>query len=442
MSKATGRPIDRTLAISPYFGERRDSQAARITIWAIAAGLTFFLVWASQTPVYEVVSGQGLVRPEGLARQVEHLEGGLVAELRIGEGEHVERGDVLAVLDMGDLKSEKHKLEALAARLETQVARFRDLVRVDLTQVGAEKINDLLQSADPSYAQEVAYRVAQIQTLDTERDIALMRMKSYDARRGKAREELAILNEQMARYEKTKGRQVVSLLTIEDTELSVIRKESEILELGTEIEAQKAAATRAETSKAELVAEYRREAAERLEAQAEELARTRESLVQINDRIARAVLRAPVTGIVKSLTISSDGEVVGPGETLIEIIPDSERVFAEIEVLADRIGGVEVGQEASIKILTHDFTRYGDVLGEVVRISPSSFTKESGETFFRVKLGFTATELHALKGVNGELRRIGPGMTVMADIRAGRRSVLAYLLKPLQVISSRAMTEA
>ena len=439
--KQKRRPASEALVTSPYFGERHDTRLARATIWTIMIGVAAFFAWSARTPVYEVVSGQGVIRPAGLTRKVEHLEGGIIAELPVSEGAYVKAGDVLATLDATDLQAERKKLMAQIARLDAGIARYRDLVALDLSSVPRAEVEGMLASSDPSFAQEVAYRLAQIETLGKERDIALDQEQSILERRDKLREELAILQAQDARFETAQGKRSITLLQVEATEREIIRRESDILDLESEAAQQAAAASRTETATAEIVADYRREAAARLEEQSTHRAEASETLQQIDDRLRRSVLRAPVSGRIKSLGVTSIGEVLGPGETLAEIVPDGTSLFAEIEVPADRIGGVSLGQSASLKILANDFTRYGDVAAIVERISPSSFTKENGQPVFRVNLSVPATEMRPIGETEGAPRRIGPGMTVSADIRASSRTVLHYLMKPLRVISTKTMSE-
>jgi len=440
--KRTQRATDDALVHSPYLGERRDSRLARMTIWTILCGLVFFVAWAAGAPVYEVVSGQGVIEPAGLTRKIEHLEGGIVVELRAGEGAHVDQGDVLAVLDTTQLLAERQKLTTEIARRETGVARYRDLVETDLSRTSRDELAAMLDSADPSFAQEVAYRLAQIETLRNERAIAIDRRSSILKQRDKLAEELTILSAQDARFETEAGKRSMALLQIESTQREILRREGDLLDLESEAAQQAAEARRRETLEAEIVADYRREAAARLEEQSAARAEATESLSQIEDRIRHSVVRAPVSGRIKSLGVTSVGEVLGAGETVAEIVPDGASVFAEIEVSADRIGGVAIDQEARLKILANDFTRYGEVAARVERISPSSFAKENGQQVFRVKLSVPTTEMVPRGGAGGASREIRPGMTVSADIRASRRTVLEYLLKPLRVISTKALSEA
>ena len=156
----------------------------------------------------------------------------------------------------------------------------------------------------------------------------------------------------------------------------------------------------------------------------------------------RSTITAPVSGYINSLSVQNIGEVISPGEVIAEIIPEDTRTFAEIEIPADVIAGVSVGQAARIKVLTYDFTRFGDISALVERISPSSFKRENGDVFFRVRLSFVDVE-SAKSANNLDLNKpISPGMTVMADIRSESRSILTFLLKPFKLVVDQAFTEA
>jgi len=428
------------LDVSRFLNEPHDSGFARATIWALILGLIVFFAWAALTPVYEVVTGNGTLRPEGLTKQVEHLEGGQVAELFVSEGDIVSEGDLILKLDDTALQAERNKLLAQEMAQLGTLARYRDLLDEEEAENVAREAPDLLQS-DPAFAADAIFRLAQIEVLRAEARMKSAEIDSLQDRHIKLREELTIMSAQLERYEERGAQGSVPINQLEALRRERLRLESEHVRLNGEIQVQMAALKQLAARERELAASYRRDAALMMVELEATLVATRQSLNQIADRIARLEVRAPADGIVQFLGVSNVGQVLGSGALVAEIVPKNREIFAEIEVSADRIAGVTVGRDASLKVLTHDFTRFGVIDAKVSQISPSSFVTEDGRTVFRVRL---ALQLHESEDEVApvEKRVISPGMTVSADIRADQRTVLTYLLKPMRVLSDRAFSES
>ncbi len=426
------------LVASQHLSEAQNGGYARSLIWTIVLGFGAFLFWASITPVYEIVSGNGTIKPEGLSTRIEHPEGGIVANIYIAEGDTVESGDILAVLDNTDLQAELSKLRATQQVLERGIARNEWVLSVDMAQFDATGTpTDLIQNA-PNLVEEVKYRAAQLHTMRAQQDVAIAQRNALQNQLVTAAQELRILRAQVSRFEAARVDDVIPLSRLENLQREMLRLESNIAQLTGQVDVQTTTIAHMRATEAELVSQYRREASLQLNNQRDEMTGLRQSIMQIQDRLERAVLRAPVSGIVNAISVQNNGEVLGAGELFAEIIPNNTGVFAEIEVQADQIGGISVGREAMIKVLTYDFTRYGDVAATVERISPSSFAKENGDVVFRVQLSFD----HDDDKNRPRGQPVTSGMTIIADIKSERRTVLSFLLKPVRVIADRALTEA
>ena len=246
---------------------------------------------------------------------------------------------------------------------------------------------------------------------------------------------------QLDRYQRAGFNGSVSLNRREELQRENLRLESSIAQLSGEVRVLDARVEQLQFSERELIAQFRRDAALQLDDNRTEQAGLLETRAALNFQIERSRIMSPVSGMVNAISVQNLGEVVQPGEVIVEIIPTTGETFAEIEIAADRIGGVTLGSSASVKVLTYDFTRYGFLDAVVEHISPSSFTKENGQTVFRVRLGFRSQSI-ANVGQMPDGRKVTPGMTVVADIKSEGRTILSFLLKPLRVISDRALTEA
>lgn len=428
------------LVASQHLSETHNGNYARALIWTVILAIGLFIYWASLTPVYEVVSGKGTVRPEGLSTRIEHREGGIVEDIQVADGDPVKAGDIIARIYDADLRAELQKLQATLDGHDQAIARYRWLLSLDLSAADGQLGPEALRNAGPAIIEDVNYRLAQLGTMRAQREVARAHRSAVESQLETARKELLILNDQVARFEGVSTEGLISRSRIEDIQREALRLESSISQLEGEVAVQTATILQMRSSEAELITQYRREATLMLDEELELRIATVQSILQVEDRMARSVLRAPVSGVVKDLTVQNVGEVIAPGEIIAEIIPATTRAFAEIEIPADRIGGVSVGREASLKVLTYDFTRFGDVPAVVERISPSSFVKDNGDVVFRVQLSFSEDSF--MRRADGSEQPIKPGMTVVADIKSERRTVLSFLLKPVRVIADRAFTEA
>jgi len=428
--KTKGNHPHAGLTASYQVNEAHDNSFAHALIWILGIALIALLCWAAVTPVYEVVSGRGQIKPEGLTTRVEHLEGGIVAEVAVQGGDSVAKGDVLLRLDDGDLSAEKAKLVAQSVYINQAIDRFQRLLNLRLDEEGAVE-NVLTLTNDEGEADEtIRFRLAQIAAMRAQIGVAEAQIDALTAQLSVLRREYEIQAGQRDRVMRNQS-DVFSLIRREELEREGLRLQSALAQLEGEITIKTATFAGLAADEAELIAQYRSEAKTRRQELMAEKVRVTQSISQLNDRLDRLVLRASVSGTVGAMTIQGRGEVIAAGEPLMEIVPGARRNIAEIEIPADRIGGVTVGGVASLKVLTYDFTRYGDITARVDRISPNSYRSEDGANMYRLQLSFPNNQLD-----------ISPGMTVMADIKSNRRTILSYLLKPVRVLTDRAFTEA
>ncbi len=218
----------------------------------------------------------------------------------------------------------------------------------------------------------------------------------------------------------------------------LLQSQRSALSLRADIAAQENELTRTQLRESELIAQRQRDAAQRLADIDSRIASARLTEEELKDRLARTVVRASVSGTVMSLAVSNPREVIGPGELIAEIVPADSVLQAQLEIPADRIGNVRVGMEARVKVLTYDFTRFGQLNGIVSEISPSSFINDAGQSMFRVTVDLPLEQPEFIL----DPAALAPGLTVTADVLVDERKVISYLLKPLRLLQDRAFSEA
>jgi len=162
-----------------------------------------------------------------------------------------------------------------------------------------------------------------------------------------------------------------------------------------------------------------------------------ERLRKFEDSLNRTILRAPVDGIIKTLYIVTEGGVIRPGGTVLDIVPGDDMLIVEAQLPTQDIGYIHMGQKAVIKLNSADARRFGDIEGEVVQISPDTLISETGQPYYKVRV---ATDQDCFQG-GGVKYCLYPGMLVMVSIHTGERTVMEYLLSPFLTSMNSAMTE-
>ncbi len=433
-------PARSGLADSGLLEEAHSGSIPRMTIWAVVLGFFGFLVWASFTPVYEIVSGPGSVRPVGLIQRIDHLDGGVVARVHVSEGQTVREGDLLMELDQASIRAELAKLHVQAADLSRDLRRQRAFL-ADLEAGLPSGLTVQDESFVSEQASQAAHVAAQIELARAEREVLEAEQDRAAQRLASLKADFSILSAYAARLDTPGARAATTRVRIESVRREVLQKQGEIAGLVGEQEILAARIQQSAARETELLTGFRREAAAQLAETVSTLRIVEQSITQLEGAKTRTFVRAPSDGVLLALGFQNAHQVVPPGALVAELVPLGKDVFAEVEISAERIGTVRPGSAASIKVLSHDFTRFGDLDATVEQVSPSSFVKPDGSTVFRVRLALEESFTLA-SGAPDPLHEVLPGMTVVADIRTGRKSILSYMLKPLRTLSDRAFSES
>ena len=426
-----------SLDASGALTELHEGRYARALIGTVMAALACLVIWAALTPVNEITTGSGTIKTQAKPERVEHQDGGVVTTIHVETGAQVAENDLLLSFDTSSLAREMSKLQA------SLTAQQAELDRITYVLEGKGEIPDFVELDELSpkellFWAEQTYLQSQLDLIDAESRALAPGVENLSEQFHNVTNELSILRERITRSRNAAQSGVVSRNTVEDLDREFLQLERSALGVRREILLQKAELEAMTLRKSELLAKRNREAALRRAEIQQQVTATEVTIDEVTARIERGQVRATLAGTIMDLTVSNPGEFVSPGEIIAEIIPNENVLEAEIEVSADRIGSVELGMDARVKILSYDFTRYGEIVGSVARISPSSYLDEAGNSVFRVTIQLPN---------NGKSPRLGnrpvsPGMTVTADILSDSKRVLTYLLKPLRALGDRAFSEA
>lgn len=439
-----------TAALSPARPRTTLTRAGRMGTAISLGALVVLCLWASFTMISGAVIAQGEASVRGQPRTVQHLDGGILSEILVANGDAVTAGQVIARLDptllTANLDIARSRLAgslALAARLDVETAGGD---RLDPAQVaalpGAELADpqDLARQIDAQAAILVTRRdlhageAAQLQENLARLDAQALGIQALIDARG---DQLALVEKELANLEPLSAKGL-----IRDTQLlDAQRRQSE---LKGQLASDRADLGRiaVERRDAELkLAQSRHQEAEKvatdLRAARAEVQELVPQILTTQAQLDRVDIRAPADGIVHEMQLTTTGGVLAAGQTLAQVVPVADGVEFDLRLEPRSIDEVHPGQTARIVLPAFDSHTTPQIFGEVASISPTSVTDpQTGRSFYRLRLTVPAAELDRLGA-----RNLVPGMPVEAYLQTGDRSVMAYLLHPLAVQFDRMFRE-
>ncbi|APG45638.1 HlyD family type I secretion periplasmic adaptor subunit [Phaeobacter porticola] len=371
---------------------RETSRGASRIIYLVAGALVVFLLWASFAWVDEIVRADGEVVSSSRSQIVQNLEGGILAELHVHQGDVVKAGQILARL-------QDTKFRAAADDLQD---------RIDALEIKQYRLEAELEGAfDFNVPEELAERSPGIYT--SERALLNARQTDFTSRRASAREILDQLKDELANMQRLHKKEIVALIEVNRSQKAVSDAQAKYNEIGTQ-------------SELELAEDYSKTL--------RDLTSLRQELRLATDQLSRTVITSPMAGIVNSLAVTTIGGVIRPGEEIVEIIPLGEEMFVEARVKPENIASVQPGQDATIKLSAYDYTIYGSLRGKVDFVSADTFEDERNpraEPYYRVTVKVDRTKFTERQ----QAIEIRPGMRATAELQTGSKTILKYMLKPL-----------
>lgn len=429
--------LDRALA------ETKPALAANLLLLTIISFIIWAVFWAGTTELDEVTRGSGQVIPSTEVQVVQSLEGGLLSNLLVQEGDQVEAGQVLARIDDVAFSAEQRGSAAQIYGLDAAIARL------------------IAEANDTELTFPQAIRLERPDFVAAEQAL-------YDERRGKIEKSLEIIDDQVRQNEfqisetRAKINQLITNNRLVAEELNItaslvtqgvvaevekIRLEQKLNQTSGELRQTREAIQRLEAElnanksrREELRATFRSSAREQLNERQVERASLTERQVSMDDRVRRTELRAPVAGEVKSIALKSEGGVVRAATDLIEIVPREDDLKIAARIRPADIAFLHPGQDVRVKITAYDFTIFGSLPARLERIGADTVIGDDNERYYEIVV---RTDRNFLDGRKpGEQLPIRPGMVAEVEILTGKRTVLEYLLKPLTRLRERALTES
>lgn len=392
--------------------------------------LTVFFIWADASEVEEVTRGQGRIVPSSSIQVVQSLEGGIVDTIHISEGERVKKGQLLLNIDDTLFSASLEEVNAQAAALQGKISRL------EAELAGRSRIN-FLNDFELSHPNIVS---SEKKLFTVRRSSLSNEMNTLRARRDQRKQEYEeLLNTQtrlegeilLAEEEQQINQRVSDLIPEADKlELrkEISRLEGEVNVALTSQKRAQAAIREAESLINQARSTFREESQSQLTEARAELSVFTASTKSADDRVQRAGLKSPVDGIINALHVNTVGGVVRPGDSLVEIVPFGDTLQIEARIRPKDIAFLSPNQKARVTITAYDYSIYGGLQGYVERIGADSLTDEiTGESYFPIDILADAANFKK----DNETLPISPGMVASVDIITGKKTILQYLLKPV-----------
>ncbi len=424
-------------ADSDYAILQQEPLRARILLKSVGIALAIAVMWAAVSRLDEVTRGEGKVIPSRQLQVLQSLDGGVVEEILVKEGDVVDAEQVLLRIDPTRFASSVRESRVQYSALVAKAARLKAL-----TEGTPFKVPDEIAKEDPK-------------TVEEERRLYESRRNELETQSSIARQQLAQRQQELvevrARHEQASKSYDISARELAVTkpliasgavsEVELLRLERDVARFRGERDMASAQISRIQASISEASHKleevglaFRNESGKELGETMARLNALAEGSVGLSDKVTRSVLRSPVKGTVKRVLVNTVGGVVQPGKDVIEIVPLEDNLLLEARVQPRDIAFLRPGQKVVVKFTAYDFSIYGGLDGKLEHIGADSVVDEKGNAYYTVRVRTNKPTL-------GNNLPVIPGMIVEVDIITGEKSVLTYLLKPVLRAKARALSE-
>lgn len=418
----------------------KPAKSAIFLLYLIVGLIVLFFIWAALSRVEVISHGNGQVVPSQEIQVVQSLEGGILQELLVKEGELVDKGQILMRISDVQFSSEERGTESKFLSLSAKKARLTAEAKGEAFVPPPDVTQKSPQIAENEKA-----------LFDSRQKELTNAFEILDQKIGKASADLEELKSQLAASAENKKLLEQELTITREMvrqkaapKLEEIRLSRELADItgGISAGAQKKISLEAELESAKKertgqADKFRSSALEELNSVESEFGALEENLKSIGDRVDRTELRSPVAGVVNSIALYTVGGVVEPAMRLLEIVPVDDELKIVAKVPPNEIAFIKPGQPAKVKISAYNPQKYGSLEGKLVRIGANSVTDQEGNIFFEIEV---RTDKNHLGDAANPLP-ITPGMVADVEVITGKRSILEYLMKPLLRARDRAFTE-
>ena len=410
----------------------------KLLILSIAVIVSAFVFWSTFFQIEEIAKCTGAIETLQKIQKVQHPYGGLVEDIKIREGQRVQKDDVLLILDGDDIRnktiSAKNNIDTLLVRRE-RINAFVDNKQPNYTALQVpEKIiidqNKLLDSFVQALTvnkQLFSHQIKQL-TLET---------NELNKKLTKLKEQLKLTREELLMYKELSSVGASSKIEIIKIQKSVAKLSEEADPIPDQILLKQAKISEAEENIKKLDIDAIKNARLELEKINKELPLLSQEFKHYQRQVSLLTIKSPCNGVIHKLTLNTKGGVIIPGAVLVEVVPSIQELRGIVNINPKDVGHLKAGQKVTIKLTTYDFGRYGAITGKLLSISPTSVTHELGGGYYKGEIALDSTHLITSKGN----LPLFAGLSFQGEIHTGSKSLFEYLLRPIFVSAQGAMHE-
>lgn len=398
------------------------------------------IVWASVAQVDEVTKGEAKVIPSRQLQVIQSLDGGVVSEILVKEGQVVEAGQLLLKIDETRATSGVRESAAQAFSLRVKAARLKALAEGTAFEPPAAQEGNLeeariLDEERQLYDAKRSELSAMLSINDQQLAQRRQELSEAQARRNSAQRSMDLSQQELSKTRPLLATGAVSEVEVLRLEREVSRARGDMEQAGAQSARAQAAINEASRKVQETDLSFRNEARKELSEVLARLNALTEGAVALADKVDKSQVKSPVRGRVQRLLANTVGGVVSPGRDIVEIVPLDDALVLEAKIQPRDIAFIHPGQAATVKFSAYDFAIYGGMEAVVENISPDTVTNERGDqTYYVVRVRTTQPQLN-------DKMPILPGMTAEVDVLTGQKTVMSYLLKPVLRAHERALSE-
>ncbi len=433
--------------------------SARLMLWVMVLFFVAAIGWASWAQIDQVTVGQGKVIPSSQIQVVQNLEGGLVKEILVKEGQLVKKGQQLLLIDDTRFRSDYREREQQVANLTASVLQLSasinsvavnrdfniqdweksvvlDYGKLTFPPVLEETQPQLTQRQKAEYREDLDNLRNQLSVIDQQVEQKQQDLVEIEARVRNLRQSYQYAKKELDITQPLADEGVVPRIELLKLQRQVNDTRREMTSSELKIPVIKSAIKESMLNRIDVALKFRSEQQEKLNNAQDQLSALVESAVGLEDRVNRTVVVSPVTGKIKTLNVNTVGGVIQPGMDIVEIVPTEDTLLVEAKIAPKDIAFLRPNLNAIVKFTAYDFTKYGGLVGELEHISADTTQDEEGNSFYIVRVRTEKTSF----GQDADLPII-PGMTASVDIITGKRTVLEYMLKPILSAKTNALKE-
>jgi adhesin transport system membrane fusion protein len=425
------------VADADYFMIQQEPLRARVLVKTISVVLALSIMYAAVAHVDEITKGEGKVIPSRQLQVLQSVDGGIVSEIMVREGQVVDAGQMLLRVDPTRFESSVNESNAQRFALQAKAARLRALVEGKPFEAPPEaEKNDPQMVAEErrlyeNRASELNAQLSIARQQLSQRQQELVEMR---AKRDQASQAYELSSRELAVTRPLIAAGAVSEVELLRLERDVARFRGERDMAAAQIQRSQAAIGEASRKIEEVELAFRNEAGKDLAETVAKLNALGESGIGLADKVKHAAIRSPVKGTVKRLLVNTVGGVVQPGKDVVEVVPLEDTLLLEAKVHPKDIAFLRPQQKAVVRFTAYDFSIYGGMDAVLEHIGADTVTDDKGNTYYIVRVRTTKARF-------AENLPIIPGMVAEVDIITGQKSILSYLLKPVLRAKLLAFTE-